>query len=57
MTWTADGQAVRHPMRRGDALLFCSEKVHNVALITRGQRNSLVVELWQGETNTKDRYS
>jgi len=44
-------------MRRGDALLFHSEKVHNVAAVTRGLRNSLVIELWQGPCNLRDRYS
>jgi predicted 2-oxoglutarate/Fe(II)-dependent dioxygenase YbiX len=56
MTWR-EGQAEKHPMRRGDALLFHSEKVHNVAAVTRGLRNSLVIELWQGPCNLRDRYS
>ena len=56
MTWHA-GEAQIHAMGRGDALFFHSEKVHNVATVTRGVRHSLVVELWQGASNRKDRYS
>lgn len=56
ITWR-DSAAVVHRMRRGDALLFHSEKVHNVALVTSGRRNSLVVELWEGQANRKDRFS
>ena len=48
ITWVADGaQPVRHAMGRGDAILFHSEKTHNVANITSGVRHSLVLELWR----------
>jgi hypothetical protein len=56
LTWQ-DGHAETHPMERGDALLFHSEKAHNVTTVTRGVRHSLVVELWQGQSNRRDRYS
>lgn len=44
-----------HEMARGDALLFDSEKSHNVSTLTRGVRHSLVLELWSGPQNTYDR--
>ena len=58
MTWKADGiTPLLHDMERGDAILFNSEKCHNVTEVTRGVRHSLVVELWVAEPNTCDRYS
>ena len=37
---------VAHVMARGDAILFRSEKLHNISTVTSGLRKSLVVELW-----------
>jgi hypothetical protein len=45
----------QHEMAQGDALLFDSEKAHNVSTLTRGVRHSLVLELWSGPQNTHDR--
>ena len=57
-TYTVGGNVMMAGHRDcGDALFFHSEKVHNVATVTRGVRHSLVVELWQGASNRKDRYS
>uniref|UniRef100_A0A7S3WA22 Fe2OG dioxygenase domain-containing protein n=1 Tax=Emiliania huxleyi TaxID=2903 RepID=A0A7S3WA22_EMIHU len=56
VTWSG-GEPVVHELRRGDALLFHSGKAHNVATVTSGMRQSLVIELWVGPTNTKDRES
>ena len=55
VTWS-EGNPVAHQLARGDAVLFRSEKVHNVARLLRGVRRSLVVELWSHDTNTKSRY-
>jgi len=55
-TWL-DGEPNVHVMGRGDAILFHSEKVHNVRPITRGVRHSLVVELWLKPDTTNDRYN
>ena len=55
VTWH-EGGAVVHRLRAGDGLLIPSEKLHNVAPVTRGLRHSLVVELWTGLTNTSDRF-
>ena len=41
----------------GDAILFHSEKMHNVAPITQGLRHSFVMEIWQGKPNRNDRQS
>lgn len=41
-----DGSPVAHKLARGDAILFDSHKLHNIATITGGVRMSLVVELW-----------
>ena len=51
------GQQQQHHVARGDALLFHSEKMHNVAPITQGVRHSFVVELWLRKPNEKDRHS
>jgi len=55
-TWL-DGEPNVHVMGRGDAILFHSEKVHNVRPITRGVRHSLVVELWLKPDTISDRYN
>ena len=39
----------------GDAILFHSEKTHNVTEVTAGVRHSLVIELWAKEENRFDR--
>ena len=58
ITCARDGQEhVEHHVARGDALLFFSEKMHNVTPVSAGVRHSLVVELWQGRANTLDRFS
>jgi hypothetical protein len=50
-------QPLQHELQRGDAILFQSEDRHNVSTVTRGVRQSLVVELWTGKTNIKNRFS
>lgn len=40
------GVPIAHQMNRGDAILFNSMSLHNIATITSGIRKSLVVELW-----------
>ena len=58
ITCARDGEEhVEHHVARGDALLFFSEKMHNVTPVTAGVRHSLVMELWQGKPNTVDRFS
>jgi hypothetical protein len=56
VTWEG-GQAVAHALGQGDAVLLHSCRAHNVAQVTRGIRESLVIELWQGATNVFDRES
>ena len=57
VTYTG-GEPVAHEMARGDAILFRSEKCHNVTTVRKGLRSSLVVELWtQPNHNTFDRFS
>lgn len=41
-----EGVPIAHKMERGDAILFESEKLHNISTVTSGVRKSLVVELW-----------
>ena len=41
-----DGEPVVHRLMRGDAILFRSEKHHNVTAVWADVRQSLVVELW-----------
>lgn len=61
ITWKSSRRdrmpVVHDAMVRGDALLFASEKIHNVSPITRGVRNSLVIELWTGAANAKNRFT
>lgn len=48
LTWAEDGTVpIRHVLGRGDAILFHSEKTHNVAPLTNGVRYALVIELWR----------
>ena len=56
-TWDADGGAVEHALRPGDAVVFASERTHNVSLVTSGTRQTVVIELWEGDANARDRYS
>ena len=56
MTWH-EGEAVLHQLGAGDGLLIDSERMHNVAPVTRGVRHSLVIELWVAPTNGQDRFS
>lgn len=41
-----EGVPIAHKMSQGDAILFNSQKLHNVSTVTSGLRKSLVVELW-----------
>jgi hypothetical protein len=52
-----DGEPVAHKLSRGDAILFRSEKHHNVTTVQTGVRQSLVLELWVQPQNTHDRFS
>ena len=52
----ADGMPVHHELERGDALLFESERLHNVCPVTRGMRRSLVIELWARPENSSNRF-
>ena len=52
-----EGVPIAHEMARGDAILFQSEKLHNVTTVTSGTRQSLVVELWSAPTNASDRFT
>ena len=56
-TWDADGGAVEHALRPGDAVVFASERTHNVSRVTSGTRQTVVIELWDGGANARDRYS
>lgn len=56
VTWH-EGQPVLHELQAGDGLLIHSERMHNVAPVTRGVRHSLVIELWVAPDNKLDRFS
>ena len=55
VTWGSGQQPLYHPLGAGDAILFHSEKTHNVTTVRSGERVSLVLELWRGEANKYDR--
>ena len=50
-TLEADGSLKVHEWQQGDALVFLSHKYHCVSTLTRGVRNVLVCEFWQGTEN------
>ena len=47
-TLECDGSMKHYPFEKGDALVFVSHKFHCVSELTRGRRNVLVMELWEG---------
>jgi len=53
-TWER-GEPATHELHKGDAVLFVSEKRHNVSTV-RGDRRALIVELWEGPRNAKNRH-
>ena len=55
-TTAADGCVTEHELQQGDAIVFCSEMVHNVTTLRAGLRESLVIELWSRAPNRVDRY-
>ena len=57
LTWDHAEARVPHHVAQGDGVLFRSEQCHNVAVVTSGMRRTLVIELWTGPTNVKDRES
>ena len=50
------GAPVAHRLDQGSAVLFPSEKLHNIEKVESGTREALVIELWEGETNGVDRF-
>jgi len=54
-TWQGD-ELVEHSLDRGDGILFVSEKRHNVTRVS-GDRRALILELWEGPRNSKNRHS
>lgn len=56
-TFDRKGVRVEHKLGRGDAIVFDSERPHNVSAVRSGVRESLVIEVWQGEDNVRDRHS
>ena len=56
-TTDGSGAVTAHDLARGDAILFCSDTIHNVTTLRGGKRMSLVIELWTNGENRKDRFS
>eukprot|EP00405_Crypthecodinium_cohnii_P018926 CAMPEP_0206467598 /NCGR_PEP_ID=MMETSP0324_2-20121206/29130_1 /ASSEMBLY_ACC=CAM_ASM_000836 /TAXON_ID=2866 /ORGANISM="Crypthecodinium cohnii, Strain Seligo" /LENGTH=456 /DNA_ID=CAMNT_0053940897 /DNA_START=12 /DNA_END=1382 /DNA_ORIENTATION=- len=54
LTYDQD-KVVEHHLDRGDAVLFLSEKRHNVTPVT-GDRRTLIMELWEGPRNRHNRH-
>ena len=54
LTWDGDTRVV-HRLAQGDAILFRSEDIHNVAPVKSGVRQTLVIELWRSGRNKVDR--
>jgi len=52
-----EGGAAASAVGVGDALLFPSEKRHNVSELREGERRSFVIELWQGAANSRNRHA
>eukprot|EP00040_Diaphanoeca_grandis_P025604 m.142084 g.142084 ORF g.142084 m.142084 type:complete len:325 (-) comp30231_c3_seq1:234-1208(-) len=47
-----DGTQQVHVFNKGDAVLFCSHKYHNVRPVNHGIRRVLVLEIWDGLERT-----
>ena len=48
-TLETNGELKKRSFEQGDALIFMSHKKHCVSQITRGRRQVLVLEFWEGE--------
>jgi len=48
-------ERVEHTLGRGDGVLFVSEKRHNVSPVI-GDRRALIIELWEGPRNKRNRH-
>jgi hypothetical protein len=48
-TLETDGELQPHPFERGDVQIFRSHKYHCVTPVSAGERNVLVIELWDGD--------
>jgi hypothetical protein len=51
-TLEADGSLLRHALRKGDMLVFDSDKYHGVRAVRGGRRNVLILEVWDGPRRT-----
>ena len=54
--WRREGDVLTPRLGAGDAVLFASEKQHNVTPLTSGARRAFVLELWAGPTNAHNRH-
>ena len=57
LVWSAGAPEYFDALKRGDGVVFHSERVHNVTAVMEGTRHSLVIELWEGRDNEHDRHS
>eukprot|EP00756_Hemistasia_phaeocysticola_P051308 Hpha_TRINITY_DN26480_c0_g1::TRINITY_DN26480_c0_g1_i1::g.33913::m.33913 len=56
VTWDREGKEVEQRLAKpGDAVLFLSEKRHNVREV-KGRRRTLISELWEGPANKHNRH-
>ena len=49
LTKESGGAVLSHAFERGDAIVFVSHKPHFVAPVVTGEREVLIVELWDGD--------
>lgn len=56
ITWDGKNPIYHDSLQKGDGILFCSEKVHNVETVTSGVRRVFVMELWSGKKTVVDRW-
>ena len=56
-TTDSTGLVTQHDLACGDAILFCSQTMHNVSPVKCGTRHALVLELWSQRANRHDRFS
>lgn len=55
ITYEGD-KKMQHPLKQGDGILFVSEKRHGVEVV-HGRRRALILELWAGPRNQRNRHS
>ncbi|XRB13172.1 methyltransferase [Pseudoscourfieldia marina] len=55
-TFHSDAWRCHDDLKAGDAVVFLSDKRHNVSCVEAGERHSIVMEVWENEANEWNRH-